>query len=614
MALEVLRDHRLQLDQDRALRRRLGHGGPPGLGRPTARNLRCRNQRAVLRSSAPPEPSSPLEQQSAVRGRECRPPARAPTCGSVAAWTRDHRIGPGGRPVTADGSASAPPAPSGSTTGGRRRRFRATMGWTVLNAVLPGTGLIAAGRRRLGAVVLALFLALFGVLAWMALQGQQTLARWTVDTEHLRWVVVGIAAVALAWVAVIVIGYRLLLPGRVSRGKKLLGGAVVALLVAGIALPAFYTARIAGTTRDVIADVFDDEESATVIDTPDPFGDQKRVNVLLLGGDAGKNRTGTRTDTVIVASIDTETGATTLISLPRNLENLPFPKDTKLASVYPDGFWTGDENESLLNSVYDTVPRLHPDALGKPSDNPGADWLKLGVGEALGLTIDYYVLVNLNGFEKLVDALGGITVNVNYYVPIGGDTSAGTLPDGYIAPGPNKHLDGYHALMYARGRFGLTDYDRMARQRCAINAIVDEADPITLLSKYQQLAETTKNIVFTDIPSGALADFVDLAFLVKDASIRSLVFDTSLIDPAYPDYAKIRRLTQKALNPPGPAPDDASSSAPSTSVTPSDPAATPTPRADENPVDDVKDACAYAPAQAAEARAEGEPPSLYGKD
>jgi LCP family protein required for cell wall assembly len=517
--------------------------------------------------------------------------------------------------VSAASPASAPPPAYGATPAGHRRRFRSTLGWTVLNALLPGTGFIAAGRRRLGALVLVPFLALLGALAWFALEGRQAVARWTVDTSHLRWIVVGIAAVALLWAVVVVVGYRLLLPGRVARGKRLLGGAVVALLVAGIVLPAYYAAQIAGTTRSVIADVFDDGgRSATVVEKPDPFGGKERVNVLLLGGDAGKNRTGTRTDTVIVASIDTETGGTTLISLPRNLENLPFPPDTEMARIYPDGFWTGDENESLLNSIYDNGPRLNPDALGMPSDNPGADWLKLGVGEALGLSIDYYVLVNLNGFEKLVDALGGITVDVNYYVPIGGDTSAGILPDGYIAPGPNQHLDGYHALMYARGRYGLTDYDRMARQRCAINAIVDEADPITLLSKYQELAETTKQIVLTDIPASALDDFVDLAFLVKDASIRSLVFDTSLINPAYPDYDLIRKLTDEALDPPAPSSDDASSAAPSTSATPSDPAATPTKDPDEDPVDDVRNACAYDPKQAAEARAEGEPPSLYGRD
>ena len=517
--------------------------------------------------------------------------------------------------MTADDPATAPIA-SVAPPARRPRRLRSVLGWTVLGAVLPGTSLIAAGRRRTGAVVLVLFLAMIAGLAWLALEGRQTLARWTVSAEHLRWLVVGIGVVALLWAATVVIGYVLLRPGRLSRGKQVVGGLVVALLVAGIALPAWYATSVVGTTRDVIADVFDDAESATVDDKPDPFGGKDRVNVLLLGGDAGKNRTGTRTDTVIVASIDTETGDTTLISLPRNLENLPFPEGTELAELYPapDGFWTGDENQSLLNSIYDTGPSLHPDALGAPSDNPGADWLKLGVGEALGVHLDYYVLVNLNGFQKMVDALGGITVNVNYYVPIGGDTSAGVLPDGYISPGPNKHLDGYHALMYARGRFGLTDYDRMARQRCAIKAIVDEADPITLLQRYQQLAETTKDIVRTDIPSSALDDFVDLAFLVKDAKIRSLVFDTSLITPAYPDYDLMRRLVDEALNPP-PA-DDASGSAPSTtaSSSPSDPAETPSAEPTKAAVDDVEDACAYDPAQAEKARQEGEPPSRYGTD
>jgi LCP family protein required for cell wall assembly len=395
-----------------------------------------------------------------------------------------------------------------------------------------------------------------------------------------------------------------------------LGGLVVALLVAAVALPAFFVGRVAGATRDVIAQVFDDGESATVVDTPDPFGDKERVNVLLLGGDGGDNRDGVRTDSVIVASIDTETGNTTLISLPRNLENLPFPEDTELGRIFPAprGFWLGDENESLLNAVYRNGPAQYPDALGAPSDNPGADWLKLGVGEALGLTIDYYVLVNLDGFKQLVDALGGITVNVNYYVPIGGDESAGRLPDGYIAPGPNQKLGGYHALMYARGRYGLTDYDRMARQRCALKAIIDAADPITLLRQYQELAETTKDIVLTDIPSRALDDFVDLAFLVKDASVRSLVFDTSVITPAFPDYDLMRRLVDRALNPPAPSNGNgaSSSSAPSSSAAPSDPTSTSTPTAGDDPVDDVQDACAYDPAEAAEARAEGEPPSRFG--
>jgi LCP family protein required for cell wall assembly len=317
---------------------------------------------------------------------------------------------------------------------------------------------------------------------------------------------------------------------------------------------------------------------------------------------------------VVVASISTDTGETTLFSLPRNLENLPFPEDSPLAEVYPDGFWAGTESESLLNAVYRNGPAAHPGILG-PTDDPGADFLKLGVGEALGLTIDYYVLVNLDGFSRLVDALGGITVNVNYWVPVGGDPGTGALPDDYIRPGRNVKMDGPTALAFARGRFGLTDYDRMARQRCTIDAIIEAADPVTLLAQYQELAATTQDIVSTDIPQRALDDFVDLAFLVKDAQVRSVVFDASLIDPAYPDYDQIRQIVHDALAAPTPAdqaPDTTapSTAAPSTSAPTGDPAE-PT-QAAENPLTDVGDACAYDPEQAQEALDQGKPPTRNG--
>ncbi len=497
------------------------------------------------------------------------------------------------------------PSARGATT--RNRSFGSALGWTVVGAVVPGTGFLAAGRRVLGAVTLVLFLLLVGGAVWLATGGRRTAVRTAVDTGALLWVVAGIGLVALLWIVVVVAGYRMLLPPRVGRGRQVFGALVVLLLVALIAAPAVLAGRLAATQRDLIAGVFDDNgQSATVTAGANPFGDQERVNVLLLGGDGGADREGVRTDTVIVASLDTSTGDTTLFSLPRNLENLPFPPGSPLAEAYPDGFESTDESEGLLNAIYRNGPAAHPDILG-PSDNPGADWLKLGVGEALGLKIDYFALVNLDGFSRLVDALGGITVNVNYYVPVGGEPSIGTLPDAYIAPGPDQHMDGATALAFARGRFNLTDYDRMARQRCTIKAIIDAADPVTLLEKYQQLAATTKDIVSTDIPRSVLDDFVDLGFKVKDAEIRSVVFDETLIDPAYPDYDRMRQIVQDSLT--APAAPSSSAPAPSTSAAPSE-SVSPAPA--QNPVADVGDACAYDPAQAQEALARGEPPTKNG--
>jgi LCP family protein required for cell wall assembly len=501
---------------------------------------------------------------------------------------------------------------------GRRRAartFGSALGWTVVGAVVPGTGFLAAGRRLLGAITLIVFLLLVGGGVWLATGGRRMAVRAAVDTSELLWIVAGIGLVALLWIVVVVAGYRMLLPARAGRGKHVLGALVVLLLVAAIAAPAVLVGRLAATQRDLIAGVFDDNgKSATVDPKANPFGSQDRVNVLLLGGDGGAGREGVRTDTVIVASIDTKTGDTTLFSLPRNLENLPFPPDSPLAKAYPKGFTADKEDEGLLNAVYRNGPALHPDILG-PSDNPGADWLKLGVGEATGLKIDYYALVNLDGFSQLVDALGGITVNVNYYVPVGGEPTIGILPDSYIAPGPHQHMDGATALAFTRGRFGLTDYDRMARQRCTIKAIIDAANPVTLLKKYQQLAATTKDIVSTDIPRSVLDDFVDLGFLVKDAKVRSVVFDANLIRPANPDYDRMRQVVKDALATTSKAPSSSSapsSSAPSSSASASPSSGAAAPSAAQDPAADVGDACKYDPKRAQEALAAGQPPTRKG--
>jgi LCP family protein required for cell wall assembly len=479
---------------------------------------------------------------------------------------------------------------------------------TVLGAVVPGSAFLAAGRRRLGALVLAVFLLLLGAAAWLATGGQRFVVRTLVDTDRLLVVIGVLAALAVAWIVVVVAGYRMLVPRRTPSGRRVLGAGLVALLIVLIVAPVAYAGRLVWIQRDLIAGVFDGGRSATVEDVPDPFGDKERVNVLLLGGDGGEGRQGVRTDTVIVASVDTDTGDTVLFSLPRNLEELPFPEDSPLHEVYPDGFDAGSESESLLNAVYRNGPAAHPDILG-PTDDAGADFLKLGVGEALGLHIDYHVLVNLDGFSRLVDALGGITVNVNYYVPVGGIPDQ-VRPDAYIAPGPDQLMDGETALAFARGRYGLTDYDRMARQRCTIQAIIDAADPVTLLRQYQELAATTEDIVSTDIPQSALGDFVDLAFLVKDATISSVVFDASLIEPAYPDYEQIRAIVQQALEPAPAGDGGADGSTPPAEPTDGTPGEPTQPAGD--PVADLGDACAYDPERAQAALDEGQPPTRNG--
>jgi LCP family protein required for cell wall assembly len=195
------------------------------------------------------------------------------------------------------------------------------------------------------------------------------------------------------------------------------------------------------------------------------------------------------------------------------------------------------------------VPALYPHILGA-SENEGADAVKQAVEGSLGTHVDYYVLINLLGFQQLVDAIGGVTVNVNEPIAINGNTDAGIPPTGYLQPGPDQHLDGFHALWYSRGRWGSDDYERMERQRCMVSAIVDAADPLNVLRRYQDLAAAGKEILRTDVPRDLMPAFVDLALKVKERKMRSVAFVSS--DKFFsgdPDYDWMRSVVAKALGP-----------------------------------------------------------------
>jgi len=261
--------------------------------------------------------------------------------------------------------------------------------------------------------------------------------------------------------------------------------------------------------------------------------------VLLLGGDAGPDRVGTRPDSITLASIDESTGRTVLLSLPRNLENVPFPPGSAAAGALPRGWSCGDT--CLLNAVY-TWGSAHRSLFPGASD-PGAEAMKEAVEGVTGLKVNYYVLIDLQGFAQLINAMGGVQVTVRSRVPIGGGTSK---VSGYIEPGAQR-LDGYHALWFARSRHGSSDYERMSRQRCVMDAMVHQMDPTTLLRNFQGIAAASKSVVSTDLPAGELATFIDLGRRAKSEKISSVQFVPPLIIPAYPDYAVLRGAVRAAI-------------------------------------------------------------------
>lgn len=413
----------------------------------------------------------------------------------------------------------------------RLRRVVVLLGITLL---LPGSAQMLAGRRRLGRVVVGVWLTMAGVVVALGLTAtvNRAMVVSVLSRPAVLGVLTGVCLVwAVLWPLLVLDAWRLgrvaLLPRRLRRRLT----ATVLVLVAVTSLPLVALGRRTLATAEFVHSVFGDGARTEAVDG--------RYTVLLLGGDAGRNRVGLRPDSITLASIDARTGRTVLFGLPRNLEDVPFPRGSRAARAMPRGWSCGDD--CLLNGVY-TWGRQHPDLFPGARD-PGAEAMKQAVSAVLGLPVNYYVLVDLRGFRRLVDALGGVDLVVGSRVPIGGGTSP---VSGYIEPG-RRHLDGYHALWFARSRHGSIDYARMARQRCVMTAMLDQMDPATVLLRFERIAAASRDVLRTDVPGDRLATFVDLGLRAKGQRVASVQFVPPLVRPAYPDYREIHRRVRYAL-------------------------------------------------------------------
>jgi LCP family protein required for cell wall assembly len=254
-----------------------------------------------------------------------------------------------------------------------------------------------------------------------------------------------------------------------------------------------------------------------VTTTTSPWTDQDRLNILLIGGDFGEGRTGIRTDTMIAVSIDPVSGDTAMFSVPRNWTHVPLPEGM--------GQWDCGYNcyPELINELWVAGER-YPESFPGPG-TPPENAVKGVISEFLGIPIHHYAMVNLVGFVDVVDALGGVEV----YVPSPVFDAEYPSEDGQgtevidIKTGLND-FDGHLALAYARSRHQDSDYFRMNRQRCVIEAMVEQADPSAILDNFQTLANVIKDTVQTDIPLELLPTLIDLKPVIDLENLVSIRF------------------------------------------------------------------------------------------
>ncbi|MHA6780932.1 LCP family protein [Pseudonocardia saturnea] len=500
----------------------------PAFRRPPVDGEDLRTRPVPRTPKAPPAAEPPAPR---VPAADPARPARAAAAATGTPAPKSATKAPGHAKTTGAGSRR-PTAPPVKRRGRRRPR---TLGRALLTTaaatVAPGSGHLMLHRRRTGWLILGPFLLVVVALTGLVLtQRRSDLLTPLVSSGGLAVATTACVLAALGWVAVIVRTWVIAQPRRLDTRQRAVGLVAVTALCLVVAAPLGFAANLANSSRGVLGDLFADDAGSAAALGP-------RVNLLLVGSDAGPDRTGTRTDTMMVASIDTATGRTTLFSLPRNIENAQFPPGSAMAEEFPDGFAdsSGPAGNYYLNAVYAYAHEYPAVAPPGPTDDVGLNLLHQTVSYMLGLDLDYYVELDMAGFAAIIDSLGGLQVDVGpERIPIGGISPTGreVRPTGYIEPGLQQ-LSGENALAFARSRTNSTDYVRMGRQRCLIQGILDQNQPAELLANFQSIAQATTDSVSTNIPQQALPALLSIA----DAPLQleSVAFDPNLPDPDQPD-------------------------------------------------------------------------------
>ena len=241
----------------------------------------------------------------------------------------------------------------------------------------------------------------------------------------------------------------------------------------------------------------------------------KRVTILFTGFDSAPNRGETLYDSLMVVSFDPTTNSVQMINVPR--DSTSFPLYFGKHQVVPTSL--------RLNSVPTNVSK------GGIAGSPDSPYMTLvnEVSYLAGIQIDYYAAMDLGGFVKLIDQVGGIDVvnptaiNDPYYDWLDG------RPYGVIIPAGPQHLDGIHALAYVRSRksAGDNDFGRSSRQQEVLVSLLHKmAQPSEILN-IPSLLSTLGSAVTTNFPAGQVADYVAIGQNVPSDHFTGFVLSPS---------------------------------------------------------------------------------------
>ena len=453
------------------------------------------------------------------------------------------------RPVSANAvrSPSQPPAPE--RVRGRPTSLRRLVA-APASAVLPGLGQLVNGRLRLALLigVPAVFTAAAVVATFRGVPAVE-LAATLVNPTVIRTLMT--LSLVLLVVRLIVVLHAFF-DARYRVRPTLLEGASLVLALGLVVAPHVIGNWYAGAAEQAFGQFFQVDLAASKAseDAPPPVApaSDERLNVLLVGIDSRKGHEAALTDTMMLASLDRTLGTVSLISIPRDLVNVPL----------------GNHNTfgPKLNSLYGYA-RRHPEEFPRGPMRALED----AVGALLAVHVDYYAVMDFKGFVRMIDEAGGVDVHlakalVDPKYP--GLSKVGGLR---IEAG-DQHLDGDLALAYVRSRKAVdgSDFARAHRQQEVIVSLRNRLmNGGSLFVRLPALLKTFGDNVRTDLPPSMLPSLAALFDAKKADVVTSVVIERPLVKGAtkapygsvqLPRLKAIREMAAALMPSPGTPPVD----------------------------------------------------------
>lgn len=413
----------------------------------------------------------------------------------------------------------------------------------IMTILIPGSAQLIAGNRALGRIALTVTLTCWAIA--LAVLGLYFIDRGvilsTIAHPNFQLVlIVVLGALAVGWLIMFLNTLAIIRPKLLAPGMRVIVAAFTILAVVATSGVFIYGASLVNTGRETITKVFDEGPAFDPVDG--------RYNIAVLGADSGDNRTGVRTDSMALLSVDAKTGKSLMISIPRNMQNARFADDSPMKQFYPNGYNCGDE--CLFNAIYRDAEDNHADAFPDSVKNVGAQAVMDAISGSTGLAVQGYVMVDMAGFQQFIDALGGVKINSGGWVPYNAKKWEGTNIRTHWFPPGELELNGKQALWFGRSRDFTDDYHRIKRQQCLQQAIIKQFNPETILTRFTAIMQAGEQLVETNIPAGQLGSFVSLADKTRATPFKRLTLgapDFPRSFSTYPDFDEIHSRIEKLI-------------------------------------------------------------------